>query len=150
MSLAELRYHVGLAVDRFYFRVRFRGRELVDGTINRGQLRYAQDLVLQMARKHYCRLSEPGDHFAPFDDIAGCLTQIDNMLTGMQRQARCPVCGGHGGLRPTEAARFRPVHIDLLIAERNGEFDPRDELECHECKGRGEVVTVQGWDHKPL
>lgn len=83
MSLAELRYHLANRIDRFFFRLRYRGRELVDGTINRGQLRYAQQLVWDMARKHYGR--DPADGFVTFDDIAGCLTQIDNMSTGLSR-----------------------------------------------------------------
>ncbi len=150
MSLAELRYHVGVAVERFFFRVRFRGRELVDGSINRGQLRYAQDLVLQMARKHYSRLSEPDDQFAPFDDIGGCLSQIDNMLTGLQRKGRCAWCNGRCCLRPSELCKFKPVDVQLLALEREAAAGEVPILECPRCGGSGEVETVAPWDRDRL
>ncbi len=83
MRIHQLRYVVSSVIDRIGFLIRMRTRQLVDRTINRGTLRYAQHLVMSTAREHYGDSLSP--QFAAFDDVAGCLTQIDNMLTGLAR-----------------------------------------------------------------
>ena len=64
-------------------------------------LRYAQQLATYAAKKFGCV-----PEWKPLDDVAGCLSQIDNCLTGLERPVPQPLTSGAG----LEGWRLVPVY----------------------------------------